>query len=161
MVAQPQQKRILWDCATRIISSIYPPTDLFEDCADPEDWELLVSLESKSNPRMLDRVGSLAMVPAQRRVSGPGASYLMSPFVHVHPDWSGRFHDGIFGAYYAADGPETALRETMFRRGRIYRASGESPGWFSQYRELVGRLDAQVHSLEGEGFSVYLQPEID
>lgn len=161
MVAQPHQKRIRWHCATRIISSIYPPIDLFEDCADPEDWELLVALESKSNPRMLERVGTLSMVPAERRVSGPGASYLMSPFVHVHPDWSGRFHDGTFGAYYAADRLETALRETMFHRGRIYRASAEAPGWFSQYRELVGRLDAQLHSLEGEGFSIYLQPETD
>jgi len=142
-------KRVRWAKAFRIISSIFPPIDLFEDTSDPQDWELLASLEAKSNPRILYVVGQLSLVPPERRVSGPGASYVMAPFTHVSPNWAGRFHDGTYGAYYAANKAETALAETMYHRSEIYRASGEAPGWFSQYRELIGKVDHSFHDLTG------------
>jgi hypothetical protein len=41
--------RIEWPKAVRIIRSIFPPIDLFEDIADPADWPLLVSAEMKTN----------------------------------------------------------------------------------------------------------------
>lgn len=131
-------KRVRWAHAYRIISSIFPPIDLFEDTSDPQDWELLASLEAKSNPRVVEVIGELSLVPPDRRVSGAGASYVMAPLTHVSPNWAGRFHDGSFGAYYAANRIETALAETMHHRSRIYRASHEASGWFSQYRELIG-----------------------
>lgn len=161
MSVEPKVVEVCWPEATRIISSIYPPIHLFEDCADPEDWELLVMLESRSNPRLMEDVGQLAKVPVERRVSGPGASYVMAPFVHVHPSRAGRFHDGHFGAYYAADRLETALAETMFHRAHFYRASGQAPGWFSQYRELVGRVEARLHRLESVPPGEYLRPDLD
>ena len=142
-------KRGRWAKAYRIISSIFPPIDLFEDTSDPEDWELLASLEAKSNPRIVEVIGQLSLVPPKRRVSGPGASYVMAPFTHVSPNWAGRFHDGTFGAYYAAKKAETALAETMHHRSEIYRASKEAPGWFSQYRELIGKVDHSFHDLTG------------
>ena len=67
-------KRVRWTKAFRIISSIFPPIDLFEDTSGPEDWELLASLEAKSNPRIIEVIGQLSLVPVERRVSGPGAS---------------------------------------------------------------------------------------
>lgn len=140
-------RRVRWAKAYRIISSIFPPIDLFEDTSDPEDWELLASLEAKSNPRIIEVIGQLSLVPPERRVSGPGASYVMAPFTHVSPNWTGRFHDGAFGAYYAANRAETALAETMHHRSEIYRASSEAPGWFSQYRELIGKVDHSFHDL--------------
>ena len=47
-----------WTPGYRIIRTIYPPIDLFEDIADPADWELLVSAEAKLNPRIRDEVGN-------------------------------------------------------------------------------------------------------
>ena len=38
---------IEWQDAVRIIRSIHPPIDLFEDIADPADWPLLISAEQK------------------------------------------------------------------------------------------------------------------
>ncbi len=70
-----------WPKAYRIIRSIYPPIDLFEDIADPSDWEALASAEAKTNPRVWDHLGRLDLVPVKRRVSGAGASMLMAPFV--------------------------------------------------------------------------------
>ena len=140
-------KRVRWAKAYRIISSIFPPIDLFEDSSDPEDWELLASLEAKSNPRIVDVIGQLSLVPPDRRISGTGASNVMAPFTHVSPNWAGRFHDGTFGAYYAAKKAETALAETMHHRSKVYRASKETQGWFSQYRELIGKVDHRFHDL--------------
>src|SRR3546814_10144429 len=90
-----------WPAAVRLIESKYPPIDLFEDLAEPEDWELLAAAEAKTNPRIAETIGNLDLVPVERRVAGPGARYVMAPFTHCSPDRPGRFHDGHFGAYYA------------------------------------------------------------
>ena len=66
-------EQLLWRPGYRIIRTIYPPIDLFEDIADPADWELLASAEAKLNPRIRDEIGNLALVPVERRVSGPTA----------------------------------------------------------------------------------------
>ena len=106
--------------------------------------------EAKTNPRTNPAFGQLALVPAARRVSGAGASYVMAPFVHVSPQWTGRFHDGSFGVYYAAEVYETALAEKMFRAAHAFAASGEEPGWFSQYRVLVGDVSEDFHDIRDQ-----------
>jgi hypothetical protein len=89
--------RIDWRGARRIIRSLYPPIDLFEDIADPADWPLLISAEMKTNPRLMASIGALDLIPPARRVGGPGASYLMAPFTHASPDRPSRFSAGDFG----------------------------------------------------------------
>jgi RES domain-containing protein len=150
MRGDPPQSQVAWPEARRIISSRYPPVDLFEDIADPRDWELIASAEAKTNPRVLTQFGRLDLVPPERRVSGPGASHVMAPFVHVSPDRPGRFHDGTFGAYYAARHFGTAVAETAWHKSLFYRATEEAPGWFCQMRELVGAVDALLHDLRGQ-----------
>ena len=86
-----RRAKIQWPRAVRIIRSLYPPVDLFEDIADPADWPLLISAEMKTNPRLMDIIGDVALVPPDRRVGGRGASYLMAPFTHVSPDRPSRF----------------------------------------------------------------------
>jgi len=105
--------RVEWNGAVRIIRSLFPPIDLFEDIADPADWPLLLSAEQKTNPRIMETIGNLDLVPADRRVGGPGASYLMAPFTHVSPDRPSRFSGGSHGALYVAESYETALFETI------------------------------------------------
>ena len=136
--------RVLWPKAWRMIRSIHPPVDLFEDIADPRDWEALVSAESKTNPRLRDHIGRLDLVPPQRRVSGPGASYLMAPFVHVSTDRPGRFTDGTYGVYSAGDAEEVAIREVAHHHARAMAGSREAAGWTSQFRMLVNRLDLDL-----------------
>ena len=70
--------RVRWPQTFRIIRSIHPPVDLFEDIADPSDWEALAAVEAKTNPRIRLEIGDLGKVPASRRVSGPGASFVMA-----------------------------------------------------------------------------------
>jgi hypothetical protein len=138
---------IAWQGAVRIIRSAFPPIDLFEDIADPADWPLLISAEQKTNPRIMANVGSLDLVPADRRVGGPGASYLMAPFTHVSPDRPSRFSTGQHGVLYVGDSFETALFETIHHHGRFMARTREAPGWTSQFREIVLSVDANLHDL--------------
>lgn len=134
-----------WPKAFRLIRSIHPPIDLFEDIADPRDWEALASAESKTNPRLWEHLGRLDLVPPERRASGPGASYLMAPFVHVSRDRPGRFTDGSYGVYSAGNAEEVAIREVAHHHARAMHASAEPPGWTSQFRMLVNRLGLDLH----------------
>ena len=63
---------VAWPAAVRIIRSAFPPIDLFEDIADPGDWPLLILAEMKTNPRLMETIGNLDLVPPARRVSGAG-----------------------------------------------------------------------------------------
>ncbi|MCO5157766.1 MAG: RES family NAD+ phosphorylase [Aquamicrobium sp.] len=149
--------RVRWPHACRIIRSIYPPIDLFEDIADPQDWEALASAESKTNPRLWEHIGRLDLVPPARRVGGLGASYLMAPFVHISTDRPGRFTDGTYGVYSAGDREEVAIREVAHHHGRAMANSGEEPGWTSQFRMLVNRLDLDLHDARPE--TAYHDPD--
>jgi hypothetical protein len=140
---------VRWRGAVRIIRSIYPPIDLFEDIADPADWPLLISAEQKTNPRLMETIGNLDLVPQGRRVGGPGASYLMAPFTHVSPDRPSRFSDGSFGVLYAGRRFEIALLETIHHHGRFMARTNEPAGWTSQFREIVLDVEAHLHDLRG------------
>lgn len=139
--------RLHWPGAVRIIRSIYPPIDLFEDIADPVDWPLLISAEQKTNPRVMENLGNLDLVPPERRVGGQGASWLMAPFTHVSPDRPTRFSAGLFGILYAARRFETALLETRYHHERFLGRTAEAPGWVSQFRELILDVRASLHDL--------------
>ena len=143
--------RVVWPGARRIIRSLFPPVDLFEDIADPADWPLLIAAEQKTNPRLMHAIGALDLVPPARRVAGPGASWLMAPFTHVSRDRPSRFTDGGYGVLYVAERFETALFETIHHHGRFMARTGEAPGWASQFRELVMDVDALLHDLRGGG----------
>jgi hypothetical protein len=155
----PRTARVRWPKTHRIVRSIYPPIDLFEDIADPADWELIAAGEAKTNPRVRDLIGAIRLIPVERRVSGPGASWAMAPFVHLSPHRTSRFSDGSFGAYYAGDRFEVALRETVHHFSRFMAATAEPPG-SADYRELVGSVDARLHDLRGDPrFAPCLAPD--
>lgn len=130
-----------WDRAFRLIRSIHPPIDLFEDLADPRDWEALISVESKTNPRISESIGRLDLVPLARRVSGPGSSMVMAPFVHASPDRPGRFTTGHYGVYSAGNSEEVAILEVAYHQKRMMKATGEPQGWHSQFRMMVGAIN--------------------
>jgi RES domain len=142
-------RRVIWPRSARIIRSIYPPIDLFEDIADPADWQALASAEAKFNPRVRESIGDLSKVPVARRASGPGASWVMAPFVHCSPLRPGRFSDGTYGIYYAGDSTEVAIAETIHHHTLTMLATAEPAGWTSQFRELVGSVDADLEDVSG------------
>ncbi|MEQ9609249.1 MAG: RES family NAD+ phosphorylase, partial [Kiloniellaceae bacterium] len=138
---------VAWRGAVRIIRSLHPPIDLFEDIADPADWPLLISAEQKTNPRLMATIGNLDLVPEARRAGVPGASYLMAPFTHVSPDRPSRFGNGSFGVLYAGNLFDVALLETAYHHGRFMARTHEPEGWTSQFREIVLDVTADLHDL--------------
>jgi hypothetical protein len=155
----PPRARVHWRRATRVIRSLYPPIDLFEDIADPADWELIASGEAKTNPRVRDQLGQIALVPAARRVAGPGASWVMAPFTHVSRARPTRFSAGDYGVYYCGDSFRVALAETVHHFERAMRATHE-PKLIADYRELVGSVQLRAHDLrDAPAFAACLDPD--
>lgn len=139
--------RVEWRGAVRIIRSVYPPIDLFEDIADPEDWPLLTAAEQKTNPRLMETIGNIDLIPPERRVAGPGASYLMAPFTHVSTDRPSRFSRGRFGVLYVGREFQTALLETAHHHARFMANTNEPAGWTSQFRQILLDIHADLHDL--------------
>lgn len=144
---EPPLRRVRWSRAYRIVASRYPPIQLFERIADPEDWEILAEVESLTNDRVRQEIGEISIVPPAERVAGPGASWVMAPFTHL--GHASRFSDGRYGVYYCARERETAIRETLHHMGRFYRATSET-ALDVDMRTLIGRIDAPLHDLRGQ-----------
>ena len=147
-----------WPTCHRIIRTIYPPVWLFEDIADPADWELIASAEAKTNPQVRDQVGDLSLVPVERRLVGPTASLAMSAFTHASRDRPGRFSDGSYGVWYCGDRFEVALMETAYHFERFMRSTNEAAG-DAQYRELTTGIAGSLHDLRPGGFPDCLNPD--
>lgn len=147
-----------WPRSHRIIRTIYPPVWLFEDIADPADWELIASAEAKTNPRVRDEIGDLSLVPPSRRVRGPGASLVMGGFTHCSRDRPSRFSDGGYGVWYCGDVFEVALAETAYHFERFMRATHE-PAGDAQFRELVCAVGGRLRDLRGGAPRGVLAPE--
>ena len=154
----PPSEPVDWPDAHRIIRTVYPPVSLFEDIADPADWDLIASMEAKSNPRVRDQIGELTLVPAARRVSGPTASLVMGAFTHASRDRPSRFTDGTFGVWYCGNSPEVAIAETVFHHENFMRKTSEPAGW-SDFRELVSGVGGLLVDLRGGAAAGCLAPD--
>lgn len=152
--------RVNWPQTHRLVMSHYPPIDLFDDVADPRDWEALAIAQARTNPRIYEEIGDLSLVPRDRRLSGDGASWVMAAFTHVSPDRASRFSNGSYGVYYAGDTLETALREHTFHMARFYAASSNAPGWISQVRQLIGSIDSDLADIRQGDHSDILDPDL-
>lgn len=154
----PPFAEIDWPDSHRIIRSIYPPIFLFEDIADPTDWDLIASAEAKTNPRVRDEIGDLTLVPVERRVSGSGASIVMGAFTHCSTDRKSRFSDGTYGVWYAGDCFEVALAETIYHHERFMQRTNEAAA-DSQFRELKAHIGGKLRDLRKRGSEKYLTPD--
>ncbi|MCE2521835.1 MAG: RES family NAD+ phosphorylase [Rhodobacteraceae bacterium] len=155
----PKTTRVAWPKTHRLVMSHFPPIDLYDDIADPRDWEALAIAQSRTNPRIYEEIGDLSLVPVERRLTGEGASWVMAAFTHISPDRQSRFSDGTYGVYYAAKALETAFREHTFHMGRFYADSKLTPGWISEVRQLIGLIDADLIDLRPPGYDDLLNPD--
>lgn len=151
----PRLARVQWPEAWRIVPSRFPPEGVFDRIAAPEDLEALFAVESITNARLRDELGQLALVPRERRVSGPGTQPVMAAFTHLNPDGS-RFSDGSYGVFYAARALDTAVAETRYHRARFMAATREPPLDLPMrcYRTAI---HARLHDLR-RGWPAMLDP---
>lgn len=74
-------------------------------------------------------------------------------------DRPSRFSDGSYGVYYAASTFEAAVAETIHHHTRFMTDTAEPAGWTSEFRELVGAIDSQLHDLRTDAaFADCLHP---
>lgn len=132
--------RVAWRPCYRIVPSRFPPINLFERVANPEDWDAIIAVESLTNDRIRDEVGAIWLVPGVDRISGPGASSIMAAFTHPNPAGS-RFSDGTYGVFYAARDVDTAVTETKHHRSRFMQATRQPPA----------ELDMRVYAVDLKG----------
>jgi hypothetical protein len=146
-LSRPPLARVEWRPAWRIIPSRFPPIQLFERVADPQDLEAVFAIESLTNPRLRDEVGEIGLVPPEDRVTGPGASVIMAALTHLNPAGS-RFTDGSFGVFYAAADLDTAIAETRHHRERFMRATAQGRMEIDM-RVYSVDLAGELHDLRG------------
>ena len=133
--------------AYRIVSSRFPPVGVFDDIADAADLEALYELESMTSPRLREELGAIELIPAQRRIAGPGTTPIMAAFTHLNPEGS-RFTPGWYGVYYCAQEQGTAIAETAFHKARFLKNTNE-PACVLDMRCYVGGIDGRFHDIRG------------
>lgn len=145
----PQQIQLSRQSQFRIIPSVYPPVNFFEDLVDPVEMETLWELEALTNDRLRDETGDIRLVAPEDRVSGPGSSVVMAAFTHIH--YPSRFSTGDFGVYYAGLSLETAIRETVYHRERFLQATQEQAGEICM-RLYEGHIMKPLHDIRAAAY---------
>lgn len=139
-----------WEKLHRLVPSHFPPIDLFENVASPDELELVFAIESMTNDRLREEVGDLALVPIAERISGPGTTPVMAAFTHIATDT--RFSDGTeYGVYYGARDLKTALAETIYHREKFLLATNE-PDTELTMRCYIGKVALELHDVRGDEF---------
>jgi len=138
---------VTWKPSYRLIPSRYPTVGLYDAIADPADLDVVFAIEALANPRIRDELGEVSLVPADERVTGPGATTIMAAFTHLNPEGS-RFSDGSYGVYYAARSLETAIAEVGHHRAIFLRRTAE-PAIDIDLRLVTATIEAALHDLCG------------
>jgi hypothetical protein len=147
MIDEIQTSSIAWQPCYRIVPSRFPPISLFEDVADPADFEAVYEIEAMTNDRLREEVGDIALVALEDRVSGPGTSAIMAAFTHLNPEGD-RFTNGTYGVFYAGKSIDTAVAETKFHRTKFLQATNE-PAQELDMRVYAVDLNAELHDIRG------------
>jgi hypothetical protein len=131
----------------RIVPAQYPPVPFFEGALSPQEGDDALALAALFDPVARDLAGRVRGVPEGDRAAGPGAGYVMAPFLYLSPE-GGRFNDATFGAYYAAADQATAVAETTFHRARFLARTAEPPTRVDM-RVLTADLALDADDLRG------------
>lgn len=135
----------------RLIPSKFPPIDLYEDVASADELDAVYAVEALTNPRLVEQVGRLGLVPKEDWLVGiPHCSYVMAAFTHVSPNGA-RFTNGFFGGYYCAASINTAIKETVYHMERVLGYTNEGPQRV-QMRALFARFNAQLVDIRNEPY---------
>jgi hypothetical protein len=133
----------------RIIPSVFPSINFFEELVDPNEMETLWEIESLTNERLRQNAGDIFLVAPSDRMSGAGSSIVMAAFTHIgNPS---RFTDGSFGIYYASLTQETAIRETVYHRERFLRATKEDACEITM-RLYEGQIIQPLHDIRSKSY---------
>lgn len=156
MLKIPQLVTLTNSTHYRIIPSVYPTINFFEDLVNADEMEMLWEIESLTNDRLRQEVGDIFLVPGDERVVGPGSSVVMAAFTHIGKP--SRFTDGSFGIYYASFSQKTAVNETIYHREKFLAATAEDPCEIDM-RMYEAKLSKPVHDIRHPQYAGCYHPE--
>ena len=152
------KNRVRWKATYRLQSVRHPPIPYFERIADAEDWPILDDLEKLTNRAARQMADKVSLIPASKRVFGPGASAIMAPFVFASRDNPNRFSDGSYGVYYAGRKFETALREVAYHRARFH-ANTKDRATKTTFKTITASIAKALHDLRSGDWKELLDPD--
>lgn len=156
MFRTPDTTQLNWSAQYRIIPSVYPPINFFEDLVEPEHMEAAWYVESLTNERLRDETGNIALVAEEDRISGPGSSVVMAAFTHIACPT--RFSDASYGIYYAAKTLETAIYETVYHREKFLGYTQEAAGNVDM-RVYQGQILKPLHDIRSGDYAELHLPD--
>jgi hypothetical protein len=141
---------INWCPSFRIIPTLYPPMQVFEDIAtSPEELSALMEIEALTNDPVRQAKLQLGHIPEEDRITGPGAGRIMPCFVILDTNPGGRrFSNNNFGSYYAAKELATAIAETIHHRQK-FMAATDQPAQAIDNLVLQADIKAKMHDIRG------------
>jgi hypothetical protein len=139
--------RIRWQPAYRLVPERLPTASLWDRSADEEDFQARLALETLTNQRVRDEIGSVEQVAASERRYGPGAGLVMAPFTHLNPGGS-EFSDGSFGVLYGSSNLPGATAEVLYHHQRFLVATAEPAGLVLRLRVVTFDVDAQLYDAQ-------------
>ena len=144
-----RRKRFEDAVSWRLINSKYPSTTLVDDIASEEEFEALYQVAALTNPRIMDELEQIALVPKGKRPFGiRGANYAIGPFVHLNTEGS-RFASADHGAFYCADSIDVAISETRYHQERYLQGIGKVANDDIQIRGLKATFSARLFDICG------------
>ncbi len=152
----PQLVTLNWEYQYRIIPSVFPPINFFEDLVEPSQMEEAFYIEALTNDRIREEVGDIYSIPKEDRVSGKGSSIVMAAFTHIGKP--SRFTNGAYGVYYASKALNTAIKETVFHRENFLASTKEEPMDIDM-RVYMGKILKPMHDLRSEEYSALHHPK--
>lgn len=123
------------DNCYRVIPTKYPTINVFEDVADPKDFDVLYQIQAITNPQL------------EEGITSSKSHYIDTPFFYLNPTGS-RFTDGTFGIYYAGCSEEVGIAETIYHAEQFMKETSE-PAQSLDRRMIVAHLDARLHTISG------------
>ena len=143
MSGAPSLSHVEWRPSWRIVPSRFPPVQLFERVAEPEDLDAVLALESLTNERLREAHAKQSGAAA----AAAGSSVIAAAFAYRNLEGS-RFSDGSFGVFYAAFDLDTAIAETVHHRERFMRATRQGRMELDM-RVYLTDLAGDLHDLRG------------
>ena len=162
--AQPSrvaQTRIQWRRGGRLLPACYQAEDFFEQIpamAEPTLQEALLRLASLSS---IVGPSSIALLDPARILFGPCAGWINFSFLRPR---QGRFSTTRRGAFYLADGLETAIAEERHHLQARLAREGIGASLDLDYRALRVQVQGEFHDLrtrpvDKETWASLLDPE--
>lgn len=153
---------LLWRRACRLMPARFQAADCFEQVPDlAEDAGAVADLIRLASLSSIAGPGAAALLDPAQVLFGPGAGWINASFLRPRP---GRFSTARQGAFYAADGIETAMAEVRHHLQARLVLEGVGRPLDLDYRALLVRMEGDFHDLRGlpwdrEPWAALLDPQ--